>query len=308
MTGYDVVVVGGIGVDVSLLVTEPLRPGRDVPAREEWTGPGGKGAMTAVCAARQGGRVALVGRVGADAAGDEVLDGLAGAGVDTRYVSRDEDTPTGRVFMVVRRGDESLRVVRRGANAQLRPEHVLAAAAALASAGMVAAQLEVPQPAVQAAFEHAKSAGVPRLLDPAPVQPVAPDLLALATVVRANADEAERLTGVSPDGWDGARHAAGLARRRGPSTVVFQAGAEGDLAVWHEDELRLPRRKMPVVDPTGAGDAFTGTFALELSRRAPHRRAARRAAAASALATTALGALPSLPTAREIDALLSSDP
>ncbi|GAA3137520.1 ribokinase [Planomonospora alba] len=306
MTGYDVVVVGGAGVDVTVLVEEPPAAGRAVQARAGWTGPGGKGVVAAVCAARQGGRVALVGRVGADAAGDQVLDRLTDEGVDTRYMTRDDGVRTEQVVMIVQPDGESRDVVLRGANAALRPEHVLAAGAALTSAGVVAAQLEVPQPAVQAAFDRAESAGVPRLLDPAPAQPVAPELLAMATAVRANAAEARHLTGAEVRDWDGARHAAALARHRGPSLVVFQAGSQGDLAAWDGGEARLPRRAVPVTDPSGAGDAFTGTLALGIARRDPAGRAVRRAAAAAALVTTAPGALPPLPTAPEIDDLLAS--
>lgn len=278
----------------------------DHEASDFWEGLGGKAAVQAVAAARQGGNVAVVGRVGSDAAGQRVLDRLADEGVDARYVTRDPTVRTERILMLVDADAGHRSVVVRGANAVLHRDNVAAAAPALRAAGMVLAQLEVPQTAALAAFAEAQRAGVATLLDPSPAQALHPSLLAHAGTVRGNAAEAGRITGLRVVDRASAHRTAVLTLGRGPSLVSYQAGDEGDLVVWRAGEQWLPRHPVPAVDPKGAGDAFTATLALGLVRGRTVEEAGRRANAAAALATTALGALPALPTADEISDLLAT--
>jgi ribokinase len=268
--------------------------------------PGGKGANQAVAAARQGALTAMVGAVGADDDGATLLEATGGAGVDLTHVARLADTPTGLAVITVDAAGDNTIVVAANANGALTPAAVERASATIATARVVLVQLEVPLDAVAAALALARRHGVVTVLNPAPAAALPDEVLAASDYVVPNETEAAALTGIATDSDDGATEAARRLLARGAGSVVVTLGARGALTVDLAETRRIAAFAVTAVDATAAGDAFCGTFAAALACGAAPADALRRASAAGALACTVRGALPSLPDAAAVDALLAA--
>jgi ribokinase len=300
----NVLVVGSSNTDLIVRVPRIPRPGETVLGGEFSRAAGGKGANQAVAAARAGGRVAFVARVGDDDLGARALADLAAAGVDTRFVLRTPGTPSGLALITVdERGENSISVAS-GANALLSAGDVEAAAAAFSTADIVLLQLESPLAAVEAALRLAKAKDVPVILNPAPARELDDALLALVTVLTPNEHEAEILTGIAVKDVPGARRAAGRLKERGAAGVIITLGERGIYASAGGFEGAAPAFKVDPVDTTAAGDVFNGALAVALAEKRPMAEALLFAQAAAAISVTRPGAQPSAPTRAEILALL----
>jgi len=290
---FDVCVVGSVNLDLVATTERLPRRGETVVGSTYAEYAGGKGLNQAVAAARAGARTSLCAAVGDDSAADELLEVIASNGVDDGSVQRLPGVATGRALISVSADAENCIIVVAGANAALRPEHVAAAAA---SARVLLAQLEVPVDTVHAALAAARAAGTITILNPAPAAALSADTLALCDIVIPNEHEVEILGGVDKL-W-----------RLGVRAVVVTLGSRGaKLCTPDSGELIVPAFAVDAVDSTAAGDAFCGGFATAIAAGSSFADALRFAAAAGALATTRPGAVPSLPTRAEIDALLSRE-
>ncbi len=292
---------------MDLVVRAPRfpRPGETLIGGPFQTAPGGKGANQAVAAARMGGQVRMVGRVGADDFGESLLAGLARDGVDHRHVRRDPDSASGTATIIVDQSGRNCIVVAPGANARLTVEDVDAAEADIAAARVLLLQLESPLIAVTHAARLARSHGVLVLLNPAPAQPLPPELLASVDILPPNERETASLTGLPVATVADLESAARALQRMGPPVIILTLGERGALLA-HGDQIdRFPAFAVTPVDTTAAGDAFVGALAVVLAEGRPLPEAVRWGNAAGALATTRPGAQPSLPTRAEVEALLA---
>ena len=281
-----VVVVGSLNADHTVRVTRFPEVGQTVTARDYVFGLGGKGFNQAVTAARMGVDVVMVGCVGADTDGDLLLQALRDEQIDAGYVRRSE-LPTGRAHIVVDAKGRNSIVVVPGANAATSFP-----SAALEGADVVLAQLECPLDVVTAAMATGRSRGVVTILNPAPARPLTDDLVELVDYLVPNEHEAKGLGQVAYHG-----------------TAVVTGGERGALVlVPGQDQRRVQAFSVPVVDSTGAGDAFCGCFAASLAERRTVSDALRRAAAAGACAVTRVGAFASLPTRDDVERLLDQAP
>ena len=285
--------------------TERLpHPGETLLGGEFLVAQGGKGANQAVAAARLGGTVAFVGRVGADAFGDANMDGLRRNGVDVRYVSRDEGHPSGVALILVDRGGENMIVVASGANGQVSPSGLEAVEGVFETADVLLVQLEIPLETVERAVERASECGVRVILNPAPARPLPEELLGRVSLLTPNRTElgtlADRAVYTDEDVEDAARELL----FEDAEAVVVTLGERGAMAVTRTDAERIPSRKVEAVDATAAGDAFNGALAVALANGADLAEAIRFANAAGALAATKIGAQPSLPSVVEVEAFL----
>ncbi len=303
MTSFDVVVIGGLNTDFTARGAALPRPGETKDGETFLIGPGGKGANQAVAIARLGARVALIGAVGDDDRGRELVERVRAEGVNVEHVRFVERVASGAaVIHVDERAQKQIFAVP-GANHSLTVGHVRDALSAI-SAGVVLAQLEVPVECVEAAFRWARENGATTVLDPAPAIPLPDTLLSIVDVLKPNAGEAGVLTGMRISDRQSARAAARKLRERGVGSIAIAAGDEGNLLMSTEAEHWMPRIKVNAVDATGAGDAFAGTLATFLARGRPLVEAATNANAAAALKTTKLGAQAGLPREDELRAFL----
>jgi ribokinase len=306
MKAPRIVVVGSANTDLVVRCPRIPAPGETVLGGAFLQAAGGKGANQAVAAARLGADVGFVARVGQDAFGAAALAACAAAGVATDHCHQDPAAVSGVALILVDDRGENAIAVAPGANGLLSSADIDRAADSIRTADLLVLQLEVPLDAVLHAAGVARAAGVPVLLDPAPV----PDgglpagLLARTTILKPNAAEATRLTGIAVADEASATAAARTLRARGPGLVVVTLGAQGAVLVDDAGAETVPAFPVSAVDTTAAGDAFTGALAVCLAGGMAPREAARRAAAAGALAATRSGAQPSLPTRAEWEAFL----
>jgi ribokinase len=301
---FDVVVLGGINTDFVVKGSRLPQPGQTVPGDTYYSGPGGKAANQAVAAARLGAKVALIGRVGADDRGRELLRGLRKNRVDVRQVSIDPRLPTGAALIVVDSHGEKQISVALGANLGITRQAIDEAERLMASSRVLLMQFEAPAPAVLRAAELARKHSVQVLLDPAPPRQIPAKLFSLLDVIRPNRDEAEQITGLKIRNTAEARRAAQALLARGLKMVALEAPGKGDLVLTPDDEFLVPRFKVQAVDATGAGDAYAAGLAVGLAEQLPLQEAARLASATAALATTKIGAQEALPTRKEVERLL----
>ncbi|SDT13141.1 ribokinase [Jiangella sp. DSM 45060] len=276
-----VVVVGSLNVDRTFRVDRLPAAGHTIHARSSSTSPGGKGANQAVAAALLGADVALVGAVGRDGGGDDLLASVAAAGVDVTGVVR-ADAPTGEAVVLVDADAENLIVVNGGANLCL---DAAAVTSAVRAARFVVTGFEVPDDAVVAAAARARELGARFVLNPSPMRPLPGGLLGPGVLLVVNEHESAMLAG-DTEGCD----------------VLVTLGARG--ALLHEAasgrtvELVAPR--VDAVDTTGCGDAFMGALVAGLAADLDPADAAARAVDAGAYVATRPGAQGSYPTSEEL--------
>ena len=297
-----VFVVGSINQDFVLGVERRPGPGETITGADLALFPGGKGANQAIAAARLGAKVAMLGRVGGDAFGTELIENLRHNRVDTSHIQAVPDAPTGSAFITVTPDGENAIVVSPGANRRLGSGEVEAAAGDIRGGRLLVAQVDVSMEAVERAARIAEEAGTRFLLNLAPPREVPDDLLRLSDPLVVNEHEARAVLGEDAGPASTPVELAAALARRARSAVVT-LGGDGAVVASPDlpEPLRLPAPAVEVVDTTGAGDAFVGTLAAELARGAPLPGAAQRGVAAGALAVETAGAVPSLPSRGAVD-------
>lgn len=302
---HRVAVLGIFAADLAFRAERLPRMGETVLGQGFALGPGGKGSNQAVAARRAGAAVSLISRLGDDLFGRIARDLWRGEGIDTAAVETSE-APTGTAFIFVQAGTgENAIIVEPGAAAELSPASVDAAAARIRAARVFLTQLEQPLAAARRGLEIARAAGIATVLNPAPAAHLDDDLLRLCDYVTPNESEAAALTGLPVADEAGARRAAQALVAAGAGCAVVTLGERG--ALFHDRErceLVPAFRAGPVVDTTGAGDAFNGAFAAAIAEGIQPLAAARFACAAAGLSVTRPGTAAAMPTRAAIEALL----
>jgi len=311
-----VFVVGSANLDYVLTAERRPGPGETVTGATLATGAGGKGANQAVAAARLGARVSMLGLVGDDAAGRSLVEGLRRDGVDTALVGVTDQAATGAAFITVTPDGENSIVVASGANHLVTVGQVEEAAAAIRTAGVLLLQLELPIEVVARAAAVAADAPTQVVLNLAPPADLPAELLAQVDVLVANEHEAAALLGepVAGDAGQGDADqveleqwglaAARAILTRGPRVAVVTLGAAGAvLAAGDEHDTEnstFPGIPVPVVDTTGAGDAFVGAMGAEMDAGVPVTGAVAHAVRAGAAAVRRPGAQGSFPSREDL--------
>jgi ribokinase len=298
----NIVVVGSSNTDMILKLDRIPKPGETRLGGEFLTAAGGKGANQAVAAARAGGTVTMVARVGQDMFGEAAVAGLVANGVNVQHVER-TDGPSGVALIFVGENGENSIGVASGANGKLSPEHVRKAKDAFADADVVMMQLETPLETVLAAAEQAKELGKLLILNPAPAQALPEKLLKKVTILTPNESEAELLTGVCVSDDASCGQAADALLAKGVQTVIITLGSQGAFVARQSIRERVAGFQATAVDTTAAGDVFNGALAVALAEGKPLLEAVRFANAAAAISVTRMGAQPSAPTRQEIENL-----
>jgi ribokinase len=293
-----VLVFGSINADFFVTVAALPRPGETVLSPTYRIAAGGKGANQAVAAARAGARVAMVGRIGGDAFGAMLKDGLAAEGIDVAGITAAEQ-PTGAAFIATDARGENIILGAGGANLEALATDV--PDAALGPDTVLVLQMEVTPKEVAALAIRAAARGARVILNLAPALPPPDGLLAATSVLVLNEHEAETLAahlGLSERRPDAVARA--LSARHG-GTVVVTLGAEGALALTPEGGWRIGAMPVTVADTVGAGDAFVGVLAAGLSAGLDLPAALRRASVAGSLACEKPGAQSGLPDLASLD-------
>jgi ribokinase len=299
-----VFVAGSINMDVVATADRHPRIGETVAGQAVLYFPGGKGANQAVSAAKLGAEVALIGRIGKDAFGDELKAFLGAQGVDLSFVQQTTEAHTGTAIITVADADNTI-VVIPGANAQVSPADV--AAPILAKDDIAVSQFEIPLPTIEAFFKRARAVGAKTILNPAPAREFDCDLLDLVDILILNETELGVLAKTElRDTDDHARfiEAARSLPGNGDKTICVTVGKRGVLALIESEPLIIPGHAVSAVDTTGAGDCFVGALAAQLASGHSIREALEYANAAASISVQRMGAAPSMPTAAEVAAML----
>jgi ribokinase len=298
-----IVVVGSSNTDMILKLDRIPKPGETILGGEFVTAAGGKGANQAVAAAKAGGAVTLIARVGQDMFGEQAIAGFVESGINVDHVQRDK-SPSGVALIFVATDGENSIGVGGGANGKLSPADVKKAKAVFASANAVIMQLETPLETVQAAAELAHSKGAMVILNPAPAQKLSDALLKKISILTPNETEAELLTGIKVTHDASCSKAADALLRKGVETVIITLGSRGSYVATNKSKQLVPGFKVKPVDTTAAGDTFNGALAVALAEGMSMSEAVRFANAAGAISVTRMGAQPSAPNRSEIEKLV----
>lgn len=304
-----ITVAGSLNMDFVVSVDRLPAPGETTLGRDFQMLPGGKGANQACAAGKLGaGRIAtrMIGRVGLDVFGDDLKASLSAAGVDVSNVHATRGQPTGVAMIWVDRDGQNSIVVASGANHALLASETEAMRPVFRGSRFALFQLESPVDTIAAALRIARSEGVKTILDPAPAQPLAPELLANVDILTPNESEASILLGVPP-GRLSKEEAPGMARRLrklGPGTIVLKLGDQGCFCLDGEEEIFSPAFPVTARDATAAGDVFNAALAVSMAEDRPLAQCLRFANAAAAISVTRTGAQTSIPSRAEVDALL----
>lgn len=301
-----IVVIGSLNMDVVVEAERAPKMGETVLGQKVHFLPGGKGANQAVALARLGADVTMIGAIGQDAFGKQIMQSLEQENIRTDAIKRKNYATTGMAQIVIAEGDNSIIVVP-GANDDCRPEDIDRHVSRIAEADAVLLQLEIPQQTVEYAAKTAKKYGKKVILNPAPVRQLSNELLRHVDVITPNETELTALTGQSIDKDQALAAAMKQLMAAGPSHVITTLGKAG--SAWIDEEGRLCQESahaMQVVDTTGAGDCFNAGLTWALSCGKTLAVSVTFANQSAALSITRLGAQSGMPTMEEVHSYFNS--
>ena len=302
----NIIVVGSLNADLVVRVPRFPQPGETISGEDLSIIPGGKGANQAVAAARQGTSVSMLGRVGNDSFGPELVNNLKQNHVDTSHVQIDKTSSTGTATIIVDSNGQNVIVLSPGGNGKVVPADMNEVA--FSDYQILLLQLEIPLETVLSAARRAKESGLRILLNPAPARSLPDELISMTDFILPNEGELSLLTGQAVNDISSAEKAAKVLLARGAQNVIVTLGAKGALIVSMEQVTHVNTYQVDVVDTTAAGDAFIGGFASALLQNKSLEEAVHYSCACGALAATKFGAQPSLPTQEEVEKFLDQSP
>ena len=309
-----ILVVGSFMMDLIASTKQAPKSGETIIGLKFQTAPGGKGANQAVQCARLGAHVTMVGEVGDDAFGKIMTDTAAAAGVDVSHVTVDknESSGVGHILLeVTEHGAQNRITVCPGANFTLTVEDVAWLKEDIKNYDLLMMQFELPMEVIEAVAGWAHEAGVPVMVNPAPAAPISAKLLSCATYLSPNEHEAAIIadhplradeSGVNMEDVQAVSEAF---QARGVENLIITLGENGSIVAGKNGIHHTACVKMPhVADPTAAGDSFVAAFCTGLCAGLPQGEALAFASHTAAITVSRMGAMPSLPTVSEVQALL----
>jgi ribokinase len=284
-----IAVVGSANIDLTTFTDQFPKPGETIFGQKFDLGFGGKGANQAVAARLCGAEVFMVARVGSDLFGPATIENFRKQGIDTSHVKQVEGLSSGVAPIFVEPNGQNRILVVKGANDELKPADVDAAAETLKSADCIVLQFEIPIETVYYTIQFAHKHGIRCILNPAPAQPV--DVAALKNLdyFVPNESEAETITGMPVKNVEDARKCAAKLLAGSIQRVIITLGANGSLLASSDACDHVAPFTVNSIDSTGAGDAFIGSFAVFLGEGVPEKEAVRRANLYAGLSTTGVG-------------------
>ena len=303
-----ITVIGSSNTDMIIQVPRLPVPGETLLGGSFTTALGGKGANQAVAAARAGGEVTYIGRVGDDVFGEQALKGLKEDGINIDYAVKDPLVPTGIAQIVVDEEGKNIIVVAPGANQNLCEQDITNARKAILASDILLLQLETPIQTVRFAAKFAFENHIRVMLNPAPAIPLDDELLGYISILTPNKLEAESLTGISITDERSVELAGRILLEHGLARVIITLGSKGSMVIDNGGAEHVPAFRIKSVDTTAASDVFNGAMAVALAEGKNFYESVRFGNAAAAISTTRLGAQPSIPRREEILDILRKNP
>ena len=300
MSDKKIIVIGSCNTDMVIKADRLPIPGETVIGGTFFMNPGGKGANQAVAAARLGGKVSFISKTGNDVFGKQSIELYNTEGINTNYISSDENSPSGIALITVDSHGENCIVVASGANALLSPEDIESARAEIETGAIVLMQLEIPIETVEYAAELANKKNIKVILNPAPARALSDKLIKSLYIITPNESEAEILSGIKVKDWESAKKAAKVIHAKGANIVVITLGSKGSLIYENDEYHHVEALKVDAVDTTAAGDTFSGTLCVGLSEGKSIIDAVKLATNACAVTVTRMGAQSAIPYRKEL--------
>ncbi len=301
-----VTVMGSFVADLAFRTGRIPVWGETLMGNEFKLGPGGKGSNQAVAAARAGGRVSFISKLGPDPFGEMARNLYKSEGIDTQFLFTTKSATGAAAIIVDAEKGENAIIVVPGACFEITAAEVNQARSLIAGSCVFIAQLELSLPVVEYGLAQARALGVPTILNPAPATPLPESIYQYIDYITPNETEAAALTGVPVATVADAEKAADAFLARGVRNAIITLGAQGAFVKNTRVKAHVPAVNAgKVVETTGAGDAFNGGFAVALSESMGLVEAVRFGCAAAGISITRPGTAPSMPTRSEIDALRS---
>jgi len=295
-----ILVIGSSNTDMVIKTEKLPAPGETILGGTFLLNPGGKGANQAVSAARLGGKVTFVTKRGNDLFGNQAVGLLMREGIDTQFVVKDSELPSGVALITVDSNGENSIVVAPGSNGNLLQEDIPAKLFETGRFEILLLQLEIPLSTVEYSAITAAANRIKVILNPAPAQKLSDNLLKHTWLITPNETEAEILTGITVSDITTAENAAISFQEKGVKNVIITMGAAGAYVKSESFTGMVPGIKVKAVDTTAAGDVFNGALAVALAEGKDLKEAAAFANKAASISVTRLGAQASAPYRNEI--------
>ncbi|MEK3867746.1 ribokinase [Paenibacillus sp. FSL H7-0716] len=304
MSKLDIVVIGSLNMDMVVRTNRSPDAGETLIGQAFALSPGGKGANQAVAAARLGAEVSMIGRVGKDTFGSEMLEIIRNEGIHIEHISVSEHQATGVASIIIEEDGENRIIVVPGANIELTVQDIQALEAVISQTKIIVLQLEMDLAMSEQAIAIAHRKGIPVILNPAPARVLKDEMLAQVSYLTPNETEAGILSGMTVDSAETAEQAARILLQKGVQNVIVTLGSKGALIVNAEGAKAVPGFPVKAVDTVAAGDSFNGALAQQLVLGKTLEEAVSFANAVGALAVGKEGAIPSLPQLSEVEQFL----
>ena len=295
-----ILVIGSSNTDMVIKTKKLPAPGETILGGTFLLNPGGKGANQAVAAARLGGKVTFITKRGNDLFGNQAFGIFMREGIDTQYIVKDLELPSGVALITVDSTGENSIVVAPGSNGNLLKEDIPQKIFKSGKFGILLLQLEIPISTVEYSAVTATENGIKVILNPAPAQKLSDNLLNHTWLLIPNETETEILTGIAIHDSSTAGVAAKALQQKGVKNVIITMGASGAFVMSENFTGMVPGVEVKAVDTTAAGDVFNGAIAVALSEGKNLQEAATFANKAASISVTRLGAQASAPYRNEI--------
>jgi len=299
MSSNSIIVIGSTNTDMVIKSEKLPLPGETVLGGTFFMNAGGKGANQAVAAARLGGNISFVAKVGNDIFGKQTLVNLQKENINIDYVFVDDEEPSGIALIMVNQKGENCITVAPGANASLLPADI-GIVKVIAAAEIILMQLEIPMETIAAVVKIAKLNRQKVIINPAPAQPIAEDLLQGLFLIIPNETEAALLTGITVSDESSASEASDVFLSKGVQNVIITMGKQGAFFKNNNSKFTIHAPDVKAIDTTAAGDTFCGALAVALTERKQWDKAIEFAVEAASVSVTRIGAQSSVPYRNEI--------
>ncbi len=295
-----ILVIGSSNTDLVLKTERFPKPGETILGGDFFVFQGGKGANQAVAAARLGGQVSFICKVGSDAFGQEAIKHYAAEGIDTSGIILDPASPTGVAIITVNAEGENSIIVASGANAKLNVADMRQHSLKISDAEWIIIQLETPLEVIKDLCTIAKADHKNLILNPAPAQTLPVEIFENLFLITPNETETELLTGITISNLENAKKASEILKSKGVQNVIITLGKQGAYANCTNFEGLVPAFEVEAVDSTAAGDVFNGALVVALSENKSWQEAITFASKAASISVTRMGAQASAPLRNEI--------
>jgi ribokinase len=299
----QILVIGSSNTDMVIKTEKLPRPGETIVSGTFLVNPGGKGANQAVAASRLGGTVTFITKRGNDLFGNQSVGLLMREGIDTQFIVKDNEHPSGVALITVDAGGRSSSVTAPGSNTHMFPEDIADKIFDPARFEILLLQLEIPMSTIEFAAQSASKNGIKVILNPAPIEKIPENLFKYIWLITPNETEAETLTGIRICDLTTAEKSSDVLIEKGVKNVVITMGAKGAFIKSENFSGLVPAVKVKVADITAVGDVFNGAMAVALSEGKDFRSAVIFANKAASISATRMGAQASAPYRKEISNL-----